>query len=301
MRATIFLHSATGNTALVAQHSARVLRGRGHRCEVHDIVRDGEPPATLDDVDLVGVACPTMYFRPTFAMERFLARLPPRRRPGPAFLLATCMGEPGAHFEVAAELLRHKDLVTLGAHWVLAPSNWPLHVHGVRRTSRSTPVGTWLNDLVRPLRPVWGTIWPLSTLPDERDRAALDAFLGEVLAAAAAGRLDDAPAPGKLHRPLPSTSALGRLVAREQLARAIGLTVDHGRCSRCGTCAACCPVSAIELAEGSDPSFGPGCTACYACFNRCPEGAIGATATPAGAGRYPHPPRAMRELFGERT
>lgn len=301
MRTIIFLHSTTGNTALVARYAAGVLRGRGHDCEVHDIVRDREPPPTLEGFDLVGVACPTMYFRPTFAMERFLARLPARRRPGPAFLLATCMGEPGAHFEVAAELLRHKDLVVLGAHWVLAPSNWPLHLHAVRRTARSTLVGTWLNDLARPLRPLWGTIWPLSTLPDERDRAALDAFLGDVLGAAAAGRLDEAPGPGALHRPVPGTAALGRLVSRGQIEHALGLAVDRRRCSRCSTCAACCPVGAIELDERSSPSFGPGCTVCYACYNRCPQGAIGAMATPAGAGRYPRPPRAMRELFGERT
>jgi NAD-dependent dihydropyrimidine dehydrogenase PreA subunit len=235
-------------------------------------------------------------------MERFIARLPARREPGPAFLLATCMGEPGAHFAAAAELLRHKDLVVLGAHWVLAPSSWPLHLHAVRRTAWSTAAGTWLNDLARPLRPLWGSVWPLSTLPDERDRDALDAFLDRVVTRAAAGRLDDAPAPLELHRPVPGTAAMGRLFPRDHLERSLRLSIDRDRCSRCGACVSRCPVGAISRDDGDAvPRFGDGCTGCYACYNRCPEGAIGDLATPAGEGRYAGPPRAMRELFEERT
>lgn len=297
MRIRILLHSSTGNTKVVTKYTASSLIVSGHDCDVFDIGRHREPPDDMDEIELLGVACPTMYFRPTFAMERFIARLPPAPRPTPAFVLATCAGEPGAHFAIAAEMLRPKDYVVVGAHFVLAPSNWPIHIAAMKRTEPSTVVGTWLNFASRPLRPLWGTIWPHCQVPDAEDRLGLDAFIDRTLRQARVGQLDYAPLPNDLHRPLPTTNVAGRGFPREFL-NTLGLTIDEVRCSRCGTCVLVCPVGVVNQASDDEvPRFERGCTGCYACYNRCPEVAISAAYTAVGEGQYKGPPRLMREVF----
>jgi NAD-dependent dihydropyrimidine dehydrogenase PreA subunit len=240
-----------------------------------------------------------MYFRPTFAMERAIARLPARRGPlRPAFLLGTCGGEPGAHFAICAEQLRHKGWAAVAATWVLAPSNWPVHLHAVEALERTTPVGTWLNQVYRPARLLWGTVWPFSLLPDEGDRRALDAWLAALVSRVETRGAAGAPAPSKLHVCAPGTGVTGRAFPREDVVGNMGLRIDGGRCTACGTCVAVCPVEAIAPPDaGEPPRFVAGCTGCWACVNCCPEGAIAAIGAPIGARRYAGPPRAMRELF----
>ena len=127
MNCVILLHSATGNTRLVVRHVARRLKRSGHDCAVHDIVGRRSPPP-LVGVDLLGVACPSMYFRQTKAMERFLDRLPPAPDgPTPAFQLGTASGEAGVHFSLQAEQLAHKDWVSLGGRLLIFPDSWPVH------------------------------------------------------------------------------------------------------------------------------------------------------------------------------
>lgn len=300
MKITILLHSTTGNTKVVTHYAAAVLEAEGHSCAVVDIVKHPDPPA-LEGVDLLGVACPTLYFRPPFAMERYLARLPVAPHgPTPAFLFGTCMGAPGAQFALIAEQLLHKQFIALCTHWVLAPSNWPTHIHAMRKLETTTPIGTWLNTLSRPLRPLWGSIWPYCVVPDELDRRAFDAFLLRALRLAGEGRLDQAPTPNELHHDLPTTNTQGRIFPRYAL-DSLGFSADPSRCSRCGTCLSVCPVDVVRR-DGDDelPRFLTGCTGCFACFNHCPDGAISCLGTPAGAGRYHGPPRRMRELFRPR-
>ncbi len=304
MKIAILLHSTTGNTKVVTRFAASCLEDAGHDVEVYDIVKHKNQVLPIfDDVDLLGVSCPTMYFRPTFAMERILARLAPIQGASrPAFLLATCMGEPGAHFAICAEQLRYKGWIAVDAKWVLAPSNWPTHFHAVEKTEHTTPIGTWLNHLYRPGRPLWGSIWPYSLLPDEGDRRDLERWLEGMLEKVAEEPLDRAPTPQQLHRSFPGAGLSGRIFAREHVEKSIALSIDEATCTRCGTCSLICPLDAIEQVHADAvPRFIAGCTGCWACLNRCPEGAISALGTPLGVRQYSGPPRAMRELFRKRS
>ena len=157
MKALILLHSATGNTRLVALYAASRLKMDGYQVDVHDIVKKPTPPS-LDDVDLLGVACPTMYFRPTFAMQRFIARMPAAesvRRP--AFLLATCSGDPGAHFPLLAEQLASRGFYTLGARHIIFSTSWPIQITIERHWQFTTPIGSFLSRNLRSLRPSTST------------------------------------------------------------------------------------------------------------------------------------------------
>jgi Pyruvate/2-oxoacid:ferredoxin oxidoreductase delta subunit/flavodoxin len=300
MIVTILLHSATGNTRLVTRYAAARLAAAGHRCVVHDIVRQPALPS-LDDVDLLGVACPTMYFRPTFAMERCVAGLPAARRPPcPAFLLGTAGGEPGAHFEILAQRLEDKGYRALGAHWVISPDSWPLHHSAVRPLASLTPLLERLVPLgPRALRAWWALGWPGVGAPDRRDRARLDAFLDRVVAATdAPGSPRTAPPPHRLHRASLYLDRVGRMIAREKIEPYARPRFDAARCDGCATCVVSCPARAIvQASERAVPTVGDGCTGCFACYNRCPTGAIAAFGCPAGRAQYRGPSRGMRDLF----
>jgi NAD-dependent dihydropyrimidine dehydrogenase PreA subunit len=300
MKIQIVLHSTTGNTRLVTRYAAGWLAAAGHDCAIHDIVRHPEPPA-MDDVDLLVVAGPTMYFRPTLAMERFVARLPnvPAEQRKPAVLLGTCMGEPGAHFALQAEQLAYKGWAVLGAHWVLCPSNYPTHLAGMRPIHFSAGLEPLLSRMSRLLRPLWWTIWPLAGgEPDHVDRDKLDRFLERMLRKVAAGALHDTPAPNHLYRGIPTCNSMGRLFPYHLVDDMVKITIASERCSRCGNCVRVCPVGIVTRDHDEQvPRVGRGCSGCFACYNHCSDDAISAIATPAGKGTYHGPSPTMRALF----
>lgn len=324
MKILILLHSTTGNTRLITRHAAKYLKASGHDCAVHNIVKAPDPP-DMEGVDLLGVACPSMYCRQTFAMEQFLDRIPPA--PGgrrPAFLMGTCAGEPGAHFALQGEQLAAKGYLALGAHWVMAPLNIATDAFpGVAAVGRGVGRVPWL---VRPLRALFGLYHPVLAallsrgalrdlrgtagiinldlvLPDSRDRQALECYLDHVVEVAQAGRLDRAPRPNALHRAIPPFNFLGR-VFRQSLLNSdyFRVQIDERRCNMCSTCVKVCPVRTITQQEGQVPRVGTNCGGCFACFNYCPEGAVNISglilAGSGGRGQYKGPPRAMRAVFG---
>lgn len=298
MKTLILLHSTTGNTALVARYAAARLVENGHECVVHDILEDGEPE--LEDVDLLGVACPTMYFRPTWAMERFIVRLPVASSgPKPAFLIGTASGDPGSHFEILAELLEIKDYLALGARMVVFPDNWPLHRSQTRRLRWTKPVGEWLASVLpRSARGWYSTPWPELGDPPESDRDGLDEFLGTIFRKAEHFDIAAVPKPRQLYGGSFGTRKFGRLMSREMMAQAVSVRIHPSACTRCGDCVSACPVGCLtQPTEDDVPSLGRGCTGCWACYNHCLHSAISGAGAPAGTGRYPGPSEAARSLF----
>lgn len=298
MKCIIFLHSTTGNTRLVARFAARRLEQAGHVCTVHNIVRAPEPP-DMDDVDLIGVACPTMYFRGTMAMEQFISRLPVPGGPRPAFLLATAGGDPGSHFVIQARQLRHLDWIVLGARFVPFADNWPPHRALFERIPLARPVATTLHQLLSGLLGKSLTfLWPDLQEPEPRHREELARFIDDVARRAATGEVDTAPAPGELFVKSALTGALGRIMTVKQMRRVTAIRVSADRCSACGICVEVCPVGCLSRAgDDAVPAAGAGCTGCWACYNHCPDGAISGWTVKKGLGRYHGPSSASRELF----
>ncbi len=298
MKILILLHSTTGNTRLMAEFAASHFTAAGHEARVIDIVHRPEPP-DLAAADLVGFACPTMYFRPTLGMQHYVLRLPPQAgTPKPAFLFNTSAGEPGAHFSLLAEWLEPKGYRVLGAHGLLASPNLPLQIYLMRPLVPAAPLGRWLARVTPALRPLWGTFWADGSAPDERDRDAFRAFLDAVAARAAARPLPAALPPAALASGVPGAVAAGRAVDPRVVARFVRLRVHASRCIACGTCLQVCPVGAIaQPGKRTVPTIGPECSGCFACFNQCPAGAISAFCTPPGWGRYAGPSVRTRRLF----
>lgn len=298
MNIKVFLHSTTGNTRLVTRYAVARIRAAGHDCELVDITRHPEPPP-LDDVDLIGLSCPSMYWRPTVVMERFVARLPVASPgPKPAFQLATASGDPGSHFALAAEQLEHKDWITLRAYFVPMVNNWPSHRALSERIPMAGAVAQGITGARPELRPSLGWLWPDVGEPYPRYRDGLDRFLADVLAITEMGDLSAAKPPKDLWRGRRWMAVVGRLMTPEQMRVATDIRVDPARCSRCGTCVKLCPVGCLTRSSDDEvPRLGLDCTGCWTCFNHCPQGALSGMGAPHGAGRYQGPSAESRELF----
>ncbi len=323
MNILVVLHSTTGHTRLVAKHVQRRLRAADHDVRIHDIVKKPDPPV-LDDVDLLAVAGPTMFNRASLGLERFVARLPnaaPREKP--AFLFGTAAGEPGAHYAILAEILRHKGWVVLGARWVPMRANFSLRgVRGVGEALRAIdnvpvipPALRRVRDHLRPrLRQIVmhqalrGNLRYLFTMvgsdlgnADDRDRDDLDHFVDEVVARADVGDLASAPTPNSLHQAMPLQIEMGRMMSPEFAAEEGRVTIDSSRCTACGTCLLRCPVGIFTRDDDEAvPTVSGSCTACISCINHCPEGAISNKYFRAGfdgEGQYRGPNANLREIF----
>ena len=298
MNCTILLHSTTGNTRLVTKYAAARLEKRGVTVRIHDIVRHPEMP-DLSDCDLLGVSCPTMYFRGTLAMEYFLDRLPAASpAPKPAFLLATASGQTGAHFPIQAEQLRPNGWVTMGARFVPCVDNWPIARTLTRPARPFLALGALANRWLPPLSELLGFLWPELGDPEKVHREQVKVFVDEMVRRASSGTPLDSFRPLGMTVQTPILGKIGRMMTADKMASSTRVRIVPKACSRCGVCVNVCPVGCIWRDDADDvPQVGTGCTGCWACFNHCPEGAISGLAAPRGSGRYPGPSREMRSLF----
>lgn len=302
MKCTILLHSATGNTRLMARFASRRLSEAGHQCLLHDVVRDPEPP-DLSEVDLLGVAAPTNYFCQSQVMQRFLERLPPTvGEQRLAFLLGTCSGEPGAHFVVQAEQLQQRGWLTLGARAVTFPDSWPPHRALMRPLGFTASVGRALGAKLTPLRSLLSLAYPDLHQPNHRTVSRLGRFIDRVSRRAAVRDLLAARSPEDLAGERPSALVrIGRSMTLDKIRRVTDIRIDASRCSRCGTCVELCPSGCLTRdSDQAVPRVGTSCVGCWSCYQSCPDQAISGWHAPADKGRYPGPAPDVIEAFQSR-
>ncbi len=298
MRIAFKIHSTTGNTKLVADYAAGWFRNQGQRVSTRNIELNFGYEE-LDSADLLVLACPTMYFRPTLVMEKFVQGLPslPDGERRPVFLLGTCMGEPGAHFPLLTEALEPKGWKTMGAHWVVCPSNYPTYRALVKPLERISAVKPYLSRRPAFLRPLWWFLWP-GEEPDESDREELDSALRQLMHVLESHGMSTQPLrdhPVKVSR---VGGFLGRRISSDMFDRIVRPRIDRARCESCGLCVETCPAGIFSRSAVNEIFIsGGGCTGCFACYNMCPNGAVSAMATPAGKGMYKGPTESMKLLF----
>jgi NAD-dependent dihydropyrimidine dehydrogenase PreA subunit len=231
-------------------------------------------------------------------MERFVARLPTTKKPKPAFLLATAGGEPGAHFSLLAEQLAHKGYVALGARWLMFPESWPPHLTYVKDLANGAPYAEKLCSRYPALRFWLAVLWPEIGVPDEAARDGLERFIEAILLQAAEFKPGKAVPFRNLHKPMPGTNLAGRMMTVEMAEQYTAVKIVPERCSKCGVCIKVCPAGCIGREKDDDfPTFGPGCTGCWACFQHCPEQAVSGWKADPEKGRYPGPSKVLKERF----
>jgi len=275
------------------------------------VLRKDTPPPSLEGVDLLGIAFPVMYFQPTIAMTDLVEALEPVPAGLPAFVLSTAAGDPGAALHTMVAQMERKGMIPLEVHWVISPSNYPLHrgpLEALERFGPTRPLHRLSARVARRIyrawpniRPVAGLLYDDAMVPKESDRRWLDRFLHTVL-----NRQRDAEAGRPVPRPDLARHTHGIMVRSgeatplDKVVSIIDLSCDAARCTACDRCESACPTGCITTDEAGIPQFGDGCTACYACYNACDQGALSAVRTPNGVGRYKGPTREMRQLFGPR-
>ncbi len=303
MKCTILLHSATGNTRLVAEFASRRLSEAGHQCVLHDVVAAPEPP-DCSQVDLLVVACPTNYFGQSRVMQQFLDRMPPTpapedRPPRLAFQLGTCGGEPGAHFVTQAEQLQRLGWLTLGARTVSFPDSWPPHRAIAKPLSFTAAIGHALGAKLAPLRGLLSLPYPDIHQPTHRTVSRLGRFINRVARRAAVRDHLAAQSPEDLARDRPRALVhLGRAMTLEKIRHATDIRIDAQRCTRCSTCVDQCPSGCLTREDDQAvPRVGTTCVGCWACYQHCPSDAISGWHAPAVQGRYNGPTPATIEAF----
>jgi len=262
----LFYHSASGNTARVAELIAGRLQSRDIAAVLHAVTKP-YPKARLSSCTLVGFGAPVMAFQPSFAMVDFIRALP-RQQGIPAFLFTTYGAIPAQSCATLARLLRERGFHVVRWTQFRCTDSWPV---------------------LRYFRIRMG-FEPPQICEDHRIQAWADSLADQVSALERGMLADAAPPPFFM---FDIFYWMGKLVTKRMLRMMMGRKrVDTLRCTRCGLCQRWCAARAITLSPY--PRFANSCTGCWGCYNICPEAAI-QTFVPA-SGRYTTQEHLLQQL-----
>lgn len=190
-----------------------------------------------------------------------------------------CGGLPWSMRRLVSDVLAERDNHSLGYIFAIATNGGlPLYaLHDMDRTLQDNGLALSYGNTVR---------MPDAYLPLKKK--AVTENEAEAIAAKAEDRLSTIisdvqdekimlPHKGPFARIIRKLSSLSMVPGKQEK-----LTVDSSVCSRCGTCISICPMENIKEEDGGIV-FGDRCVSCFACYHRCPEGAI---RFPGASGQY---------------
>jgi Fe-S-cluster-containing hydrogenase component 2 len=255
-RILLLYHSASGNTAWVADQLARALLVEQIELIPHSIVEPLDP-AAIGQYRLIGFGCPVMAFQPSFSMAALISSLP-LQSSKPAFFFLTYSAVLANSPWQMGRLLQARGFTTMTYALFPAEVSWPM--------ARA------LGIKLRPGRPDGH-----DSVQVQRLARSLAAGLRQLSPGA---HVTSAEAPCSFYNPFFLISRLTRPLALRLLMGS--KRIDQNTCTRCGLCRDLCAAHAIQL--DPYPVFSSRCNGCWGCYNICPAGAIRASA--GTAGRY---------------
>lgn len=248
-RCLIVYFSQGGTTRQVAGAVSRGLSARGHEVDLHDL-KDGPPPDHRG-YDVLGIGCPTHYYRPAIIVSDYLEGLPELsgKLVFTFVLHAAYLGDAGNIVRLVIEKKGGKEL----------------------GYARFRGAGLFLGYLKHG--------YQFSPAHPDSDAIARAERFGGELAARLGG---ETHVPAAYDPPPPVVYRLerfltGRFLIRHGYSRLF--RVDEKKCSHCASCMKSCPTRNISEDHEGRRVWGRDCILCFACELKCPKEAISSTVT----------------------
>jgi len=245
MKVLVIYFSQSGGTEKIANEIREGIIKSGNSC---DLVKIKEVDLTkLDQYDLIGLGCPTFFYREPVNIQRFIQNLP-QMKGKHIFIFASHGSCLGNTFYYMNEALKERGYIIIGAFDSYSDSSiqfypTPMHTSGhpdVRELQEAEQFGEKLcpisekvlkgeNDLIPQFELVTNTWW-------YRDSQK-------------------------------ATPDILRHISPKFI-------INTEKCTKCMTCQEECPGDAIDISADPPAIQKEGCIFCWACEKICPEDAI---------------------------
>ncbi len=233
-RIDIYYFSGTGNTFLVINKIADVLRSKGFNVNLMKIEK--KPEVLLEDNLLIGLAFPVHLQSTNKFVWDFFYNLPNVYSMNiDVFMADTMASFSGGIVGPLKMVLKNKGYNCIGAKEFRMPSNY-------------TKQNFDKNRLI------------IEKSLEEAENFAIDLINGKI-------KWRRAPIFSDFMRLFSKFDLLWKVFRKI-------ISVDNNKCSKCGICAKICPVGAISYSQEGFPIITDKCIICVRCVNYCPSNAF---------------------------
>jgi NAD-dependent dihydropyrimidine dehydrogenase PreA subunit len=238
-----FVFSGTGNSLLVAQAAAEILKQEGLPVRMHSM--DAPCPPSLGEESALGLAFPVACFSTYPTVWRFIESLPAGNG-RETFVMGTCGGFHGGMQGPLGKVLQKKGYNPIAAKFFVMPRNYankklPLEKNVLRMEKALLDARSFAYGLLKGQTEWNGGIPLLSGITYRlgQTRKPWDFFY-----------------------------------------RCFPVAVDPEKCTRCARCVKICPARAVTMDEYPVVESGL-CESCQRCVGFCPTGALHVPGKPA--------------------
>jgi flavodoxin/ferredoxin len=243
VKTLIIYFSQTGNTRKVAECIRDGVVAETSQCDLTNL--SDVDTSSLVNYDLVGLGCPTHYWKAPFNVCEFMEGLP-ELRDKQWFVFCTHGATIGNTLPSMVEPLKKKGITVIGYHHTYADYKVPFYPHPGQTTGH----------------------------PDSIDLEEAYAFGREIVARSqsiADGDISLIQEPEPVSQEWVREAETTNLKSLEKAAPRLSINMD--KCTRCHTCEDNCPVKGIDV-EAEPPRIQNPCIYCYHCWSVCPTLAI---------------------------
>ncbi|MGQ9720710.1 MAG: EFR1 family ferrodoxin [Candidatus Jordarchaeum sp.] len=243
MKTLIIYFSQSGNTRKVAECIRNGVVDVTGQCDITDI--NNVDTSALQNYNLVGLGCPTHYYKEPFNVREFIDGLPELRN-RQWFLFCTHGSIIANTFPSMAERLKKKGIMVMGYHDTYADSKMPYLPYPTLTTGH----------------------------PDSLDLEEARSFGREV--AERSQRITEGdtsliPEPEPVSEEWVREAEMYSLELLERISPHLSINMD--KCTLCHACQDNCPVKGIDI-EADPPRIQTPCIYCFFCWKVCPTLAI---------------------------
>ncbi|NVM27862.1 MAG: 4Fe-4S binding protein [Candidatus Helarchaeota archaeon] len=245
MRVLVIYFSQSGGTEKIAKKIQEGINTSANSCELVKIKKVNL--TKLDEYELIGLGCPTFFYREPANIQRFINNLPLKKGKY-VFIFASHGSCLGNTFYYMTEQLKERGYQVIGAFDSYSDSSIqfypsPMHTHGH---------------------------------PDAQELQTAQEFGEKICSVSEKVRNGQTNLIPQFELVTDTWWYRDSKVATLDLLRRISpvFIINEDKCKKCMTCQEECPGDAIDINASPPEIQKEGCIFCWACEKICPEGAI---------------------------